>query len=530
MKSRTFGLSVAFVMAIAGGCQRADQEVADDETVTEQVQSDGYADASELIEQLTDEDPQRRAMAARALGQSGDKAVAESLAKLVGDEDASVRRAAIRALQQLEPGDEMVVPLMIKMLGDADPHVVALATHSLAESGPDIVPAMIKAMDDERTVYWAILVLSELGPAAEQAVPVLAEALSHEDPEVRHEAAQALRAIGPKAAPAVSELIKSLDDEQIAVQLPCVLALGSIGTAATDALEKISSLKESDNQLLQVCALWAIEKIDPNEERLKTETAPALVNLFLSENQAVREAAALAVLQLEPGADVVGPLFTEAYGKASEAARADMIDAAASLGGPVVSRLVIGLDNPDGRQQAIQILGKIGPDAAEAVPGLLKHVDDPNPAIRADIFITLGHIGPAAKAATEAATKALQDSEEVVQSSAVYALGSIEPDGAACVDQITKLMESGNPRFATVCAWALVRIDPENSGNIQRAIPLLIDATNHEQAFVRVEAATTLGMIGPAAKEAIEPLEKLADDPDPDVREAAAEAIKMIGG
>ena len=81
---------------------------------------------------------------------------------------------------------------MIKALGNADPQVVALATHNLAEVGPDIVPAMITAMDDERTVYWAILVLEELGPDAKDAVPSLAKALVHEDEEVRHEAAQAL--------------------------------------------------------------------------------------------------------------------------------------------------------------------------------------------------------------------------------------------------------------------------------------------------------------------------------------------------
>ncbi len=278
------------------------------------------------------------------------------------------------------------------------------------------------------------------------------------------------------------------------------------------------------------CALWAIEKIDPNEERLKTETTPALVSLFLSEDESVRDAAALAVLQLEPGPDVVAPLFADAYGKASEEARADMIDAAASLGGQVVPRLVLGLENPNVRREAIEILGKIGPDAAEAVPELLKYVDDEDPAVRADVFITLGNIGPAAKAGADAATKALQDSEEEVQSSAVYALGKIEPDPATCVDEITKLMESGNPRFATVCAWALVHIDPEHSENFQRAIPLLIEALNHGQTFVQLEAVSTLGMIGPAAKAAIGPLEELADDPDPDVREAAAEAIKMIRG
>jgi HEAT repeat protein len=162
------------------------------------------------------------------------------------------------------------------------------------------------------------------------------------------------------------------------------------------------------------------------------------------------------------------------------------------------------------------------------VPELLKYADDDDPAVRADVFITLGRIGPAAKDAAEAAKQALQDSEEEVQSSAVFALGSIGPDAADSVDEIVKLLESGNDRFTTVCAWALVRIQPENKDNCQRAIPLLIEALDHERAFVRVEAASTLGMIGPEANEAIPALEKLSDDPDPDVREAAAEAIKQI--
>ncbi len=110
----------------------------------------------------------------------------------------------------------------------------------------------------------------------------------------------------------------------------------------------------------------------------------------------------------------------------------------------------------------------------------------------------------------------------------MYALGKIGPDPSVCIDQITQLLESENPRFTTVCAWALTRIDPDNRENCLRAVPLLIKALNNDQAFVRVEAASTLGIIGPQAKEAIESLEKLADDPDPDVREAAAEAIEKI--
>ncbi len=436
----------------------------------------------------------------------------------------------MRALSAIEPGDEMVVPLMMKMLSDADSNVVALATHSLAEEGPDIVPAMIKAMQDERTIYWAILVLLELGPDASPAVPALAQALNHEDEEIRHEAAQALRAIGPKAKGAVPQLLEALDDQQIIVRMPAVLALGSIGPEAKEAAEKIRSLQESEDDLLNVCGLWALEKIEPDRQRLRTKTTPALINYMLNQDPSVRNAAALALLQLRPGPGVVAPLFAQAFEKASDEARADMIEAVASLGGQAVPRLIRALDRPRVRKQVINILGRIGPDAAEAVPELLKYASDDDPQVRADVFIALGQIGPAAKGGVELAIQVLEDpeEEEEVQSSALFALGKIGPAAAKAVDPIRALLENGNDRFATASAWALVHIQPDNHDNCQQAIPLLIKALGHEQAFVRVEAASTLGIIGPEAKEAIEPLQKLSTDPDPDVREAAAEAVKQI--
>ncbi|NIP85427.1 MAG: HEAT repeat domain-containing protein, partial [Planctomycetales bacterium] len=88
-----------------------------------------------------------------------------------------------------------------------------------------------------------------------------------------------------------------------------------------------------------------------------------------------------------------------------------------------------------------------------------------------------------------------------------------------------------DPFIKMFCAWALARIAPDNPRDCQRAIPVLIEALGHEQSFVRIEAAATLGMIGPEAKAAIQALEKLNKDPDSDreVREAAAAAIRQIG-
>ncbi|NIP85426.1 MAG: hypothetical protein GTO03_07625, partial [Planctomycetales bacterium] len=196
----------------------------------------------------------------------------------------------------------------LESLSDNDPDVRARAASNLLDQNGEpevIVQRMIELMANEQTLYEAILVLRELGLDASPAVPALAKALSHEDEEIRLMAAEALRAIGPQAKGAVPELLKALDDKELIVRMPAVLALGSIGLEAHTAAAKIRSLQKSDDKLLNVCALWALEKIEPDEGRLKTKTMPALINYMRDEDPEVRTAAALAVLQLQPEADVV---------------------------------------------------------------------------------------------------------------------------------------------------------------------------------------------------------------------------------
>ena len=148
-----------------------------------------------------------QAHAAHALGQIGAAArpAAEALVSLVGSSDETVRREAVRALAKIKPGAKLVLPILARLLGDASPAVRTNALQALTEFGEPAVPLLIKALDDEKTDYWAMLVLAELGPQAKAAVPALIKKLSSQQPEIRHEALIALGKIGPAAAPAVGE-------------------------------------------------------------------------------------------------------------------------------------------------------------------------------------------------------------------------------------------------------------------------------------------------------------------------------------
>lgn len=483
-----------------------------------------------LTKQLENKKPRVRALAAKALGLIGEpaKPAAKALAKLVADQDETVRRAAIRALGQIKPGQEMVVPLMQEALAHADPYVVAYATHNLAEVGPDIVPPMLKAMEDDSTIYYAMLVLAELGPDAKEAVPALTKALGHPNVEVRHEAAQALRAIGPDAKSAVPELIKALDDEF--VQMPAALALGSIGPPASAALDALSKISDDSDDVLEICALWAISKIENDPDKSKTVTVPALVKFLVSDDQQVRRAAAMALLDLKPGPKVIAPLIAKVFADASDEAKADMVDAVATMGVEAVPRLVEALQYPAIRQQAVRILGEIGPDAAAAIPELLKHIGDEDPELRADLFTALGHMGSDNSEVITAAMQALDDEDEEVVISALYALGKSGKHANTCAAKVKQLLDGGNDRYQTICAWALVKVEPGNQEYQTAAVPLLIQALESEADAVRGEAVATLGSIGSAAQEAVAKLKEIAaNDPNQGIQKAASEAINQIG-
>ena len=147
-----------------------------------------------------------RAHAAHCLGHIGKPAMpaASELAKLITDDDPRVRHAALEALAEIEPGRELVVPLLTTALSDQDPRVIRRALHALADRGAPIVPAMVEALKNDQTEYWALLVLQEIGPEAKDAVPEIMTVLSEPDePWQRMEACITLGKIGPASAPAV---------------------------------------------------------------------------------------------------------------------------------------------------------------------------------------------------------------------------------------------------------------------------------------------------------------------------------------
>jgi HEAT repeat protein len=90
---------------------------------------------------------------------------------------------------------------------------------------------------------------------------------------------------------------------------------------------------------------------------------------------------------------------------------------------------------------------------------------------------------------------------------------------------VALLVRDGNPEEKT---WAAANLAaPQRRG----VIPILIDALRDPDALIRLHLARLLGRLGRESEAALPQLKAAAlDDPDPEVRTAAGEAIEKIKG
>ena len=161
--------------------------------------------------------------AANALAQMGDPSAVDELLNLLGNDDASIRQAAVSALNSLIPPS--MSGRIIPLLHDSDPNVRESAVKIAGYFGyPEAASALVELSRDpnERVRCAAIEHLPYVED--ERAFDVLVHAIKDETPSVR---AAAARALGMMDTPdAVQPLIEGLSDEDVWVRYFSARALG----------------------------------------------------------------------------------------------------------------------------------------------------------------------------------------------------------------------------------------------------------------------------------------------------------------
>jgi HEAT repeat protein len=418
-----------------------------------------------------------------------------------------------------------VGPLIVKLLSDSDPAVAMRALSTIADGGVEVVPALTTALDQREARYWACLALSEIGPQAKSAVPALIKVLEDDRPEVRMHAAIALAEIGPDAKPAAGSLVKLLNDPFDSVQGAAIFALGRLADpSAAAALQKMEG---STNPFLRMLVTWALAKMNRNDQQRVNEAVERLVNGLADKNRDMASMAAKALADLEVDPATVRPLIDKLAANHPEISER-LLSAFSLLGPKDVPQAIMALKDPQRRVRALQLISRLGPEAAQATGSLIDVLKTGDSATKMEALYALGAIGPAAKDAVVPVTNRLGDSDVRVVQAAVYTLGKIGPAAKEAIPALVKLNESDDELLRLTSVWAILKIDPQDEQLKKNAIPILAKALSNNREFVRVEAATTLGELGAGAAGALPALEQASGDSSPAVRSAAAAAVKKI--
>ncbi len=174
-----------------------------------------------LAGRLSDHDLKVRANAREAVLRRGAKAV-PALVERLNDPNPGNRSNAAAVLAQMGPAAAAAIPaLRRRAVEDDDESVLENAGEALgrvAREDAEVVLellAMLEAPADSNRLA-AIRAAARIDDA--RAVPLLIRSLSHLNPKVREEAAEALGEIGEESAPAIPRLIELFDDPNLSVR------------------------------------------------------------------------------------------------------------------------------------------------------------------------------------------------------------------------------------------------------------------------------------------------------------------------
>ncbi len=252
----------------------------------------------------------------------------------------------------------------------------------------------------------------------------------------------------------------------------------------------------------------------------------SLVQSLNSKDWQVRREAANSLRKMGVKAAAAIPALAERGAKDKDinvrsAAILALIDVGRGHPKQVVPVLIVALnDDFSGiRVDAVEALRKIGPAAKDAVPELIRMMDAPSHGASIPHFA-----GALDKIGVDVPTLVgLMDGK--AEWAGKYAVEAMAKLGNKAVPDLVKIIKSGSPIGQARAATAIGRIGPA----AKDAIPALAGALSSPEASVREAAVRAIGQMGPPAKETTKQLLKLLkSDKSDNVRAAAAKALGAI--
>jgi HEAT repeat protein len=254
-------------------------------------------------------------------------AVAELVEGLKSN-DAIVRTAAAKALQELKAPLELVGGALVQVMHDKDPEVQANVVDAIASLGESVVPRVAKALERPEMRDGAVRILRQLGPKAAGAVDALIKAAASGDAKFRTEVQMTLGAIGPAAAPATDMLAKSLASNDAGERESALYALRQIGPKAAAATRPLLQCMNTGDTFESEAAAWALARIAPDNPQVSSAVVKKLTAGLGDTDEQIRLESAAALAEMGAAAKAAAPALQRAAKEdASEVVRAAAADA-----------------------------------------------------------------------------------------------------------------------------------------------------------------------------------------------------------
>lgn len=334
----------------------------------------------------------------------------------------------------------------------------------------------------------AATLLGKIGPPARAAIPTLVRALNDRHESVSFEAAQALRSIGAESVPWLIQALQRPNDGWREKAAKLLREFPSQAAHAVPALRAALADRVPGVRQQAALSLGVLGRGDPAVVRA---VLPRLQDPAAPVRAAAAEALGrIGLAEAEAIAGLEGALVDPSAWVRVQAAAAHWL--LARRAESVLPVLSAALQAPEVHWQAALALGRLGPDAAPAIPALVEALQ------------------------RETTHRPLR-----TPASAALALREIGP---AAVPALTELLTHPRADVRIGAAIALARQGP----HAQAAVPRLIAMLGEADSELRQAAAGALGGIGPEARAAVPALEAAYQEPDEFLRDAAGQALDRI--
>jgi HEAT repeat protein len=462
-------------------------------------------EAEALMTALTSVDPERRPLATRLVWIVAGRAALPLLRRSMADANAEVRIAVLQVLA--DAGDDLAVETARRALAsDASPDVRVATIAVLSRARADErIRSLAQALMDPDPSVRAEAVAQLPDGLGRETLGILTRALQDPDERVWHAALPHIAAFPADEVPFVWDTLAAAGGEQREAMIAALEGTGS-STIADLALAHAGSLDPTDRELAidlaghcqsDACAQACVTSLqDPvvavrrtaaaSLSRLKSPASVPSLGVALQDPDPEVRIAALGALGVIDSEAVLGFLVS-ALGDPNAAVRASASAVLTEWSSPAVARRLAGvLATPALRDQATQLLRKMGPSAAEllvdvllrssskmapTVGGLLdsivgieafaRRLESADPQQRRRAIIAIKAIG--GPRAVVLATRMLADPDRHLRTAALEALADLDdPSTATAVEEVAD--HDPVDEVAETARWVLDTLGQRDEG------------------------------------------------------------------